>query len=137
MKIYGISHGLLCLFHAESQKIYLWNPIIRKCKTLPDSPLLNDDLPCRRFKASSAFGYLPEIDDYKVIKIKKYRDKGGEPRSNFVYVYVYRLSTNSWKTVEIDTFARFNWIEEGSVVVNGDAYWIGTNDLLMVIVCLT
>ncbi|KAL8096662.1 hypothetical protein AgCh_037584 [Apium graveolens] len=39
---YGMSNGVVCLSRLALQpdsKIYLWNPIIQKTKTLPDSPL--------------------------------------------------------------------------------------------------
>ncbi|KAK1377154.1 hypothetical protein POM88_033347 [Heracleum sosnowskyi] len=126
---YGISNGLICLSTGSTLKqVYFWNPVIRKYKTLRDSPILDD--PAFGFVvASLAFGYLPKIDDYKVIKIERYHDKEGKPQS-FVYVHVYSLSTNSWKTVKKNNFMGFENPEMDSVFVNGAAYWIGTADQL-------
>ncbi|KAK1352073.1 hypothetical protein POM88_053787 [Heracleum sosnowskyi] len=90
LKLYGTSNGLVCFSYSQSEQIYLWNPVIGKYKTIPDSPTFYDDPLCTRL----AFGYLPEINDYRIIKIGKYRTEGEKPRSDIVHVYVYSLNVD-------------------------------------------
>ncbi|KAK1376825.1 F-box domain-containing protein [Heracleum sosnowskyi] len=139
-KIHGICRGLICfsvenLNSSEQHRIYLWNPAIRIFEILPKSPD-----PPRRHKNYTdffAFGYFQKINDYKVIKFQcYYLILGKDPPAPTVYIY--SLSTNSWKTVGKDNVAQFSNYRElyNSVIVNGVAYWVGIKDPFMqVIVC--
>lgn len=58
------SYGLICVASLIDSdrgnypnRIYLWNPLIQKCKTLPDSPLWT----------ALAFGFVPQVNDYVVV----------------------------------------------------------------------
>ncbi|KAL8110821.1 hypothetical protein AgCh_026528 [Apium graveolens] len=69
----AVSNGLICTAilirsngYVDNNK-YLWNPLVEKYKTLPDSPL--------RFSESRwnalAFGFVSEINDYVVVHVVK------------------------------------------------------------------
>lgn len=78
---------MLCLSDGElrlKSTIYLWNPIARRGKIIPDSDLNKTS---RGVACSLAFGY--HDDDYKVIKIDRY--------GNMYSVCVYSLSTDAWE----------------------------------------
>ncbi|KAK1376833.1 hypothetical protein POM88_033026 [Heracleum sosnowskyi] len=67
------------------------------------------------------FGYVPLINDYRVVKIVSYDDAN---KIRLFGIYVYSLRTNSWtsKTVQDDILTRvYNPFE--SVFVNGVAFW--------------
>lgn len=134
MTVPGISNGLICLLYSKPLRIFLWNPIIRKYKTIPLFPLLDDDPPCRCFPKGLVFGYVPKMNDYKLINIVKYLDEGRKYQSNKAGVFVYSLSTDSWKIVDKDLFTKSKHFKH-PVIVNGAAYWIGEVDQLRVIVC--
>ncbi|KAK1371767.1 F-box domain-containing protein [Heracleum sosnowskyi] len=110
-----------------TQKIYLWNPLVQKYKTLPDSPLpftFTDT----QWNAL-AFGFLPETNDYVVVHIVKPRLHlgRGEPDPHSVIIGVYSLNTNSWRKICQDkVFVRH--INHFDVVfINGAAFWAGVS----------
>lgn len=137
LSIHGTNRGLICFslstYWPYMQQTYLWNPIIRIAKPLPDSAVpFNGSSP---FLFGLAFGYFPDINDYKVIKIESIIVE----RSRFYTVYVYSLSTHSWTTVPVNNVAQFYSYDQlyNSVVVNGAAYWIGIKKpvFMQVVVC--
>ncbi|XP_063945238.1 F-box protein CPR1 [Daucus carota subsp. sativus] len=95
---FALSYGLICmstiLFTScdRMRNVYLWNPLIKKYKTLPKSPLPSTKT--RHAWEALAFGFLPEVDDYVVIHIIK---PGLPPHPHSVIIGVYSLKTNSWK----------------------------------------
>ncbi|WOH16312.1 hypothetical protein DCAR_0935863 [Daucus carota subsp. sativus] len=163
------SFGLICL-HCDATSfprcvkyaffdIYLWNPIVRKLKRVPDVP----GIPARLFSSriywrNLAFGYVPEINDYVVVAIISFNDGDvsyddddhddydglrysnntfsvvkREARS--LFICVYRLSTNLWKKIIRKDEYPFGEIDTSfePVVVNGTAIWrmmYGIPDLL-------
>ncbi|XP_074334652.1 F-box protein CPR1-like [Apium graveolens] len=128
-KNYGTYRGLICFSirraDTREKKLYLWNPAINKFRSLPKSPKRSNDQFFRHIKGL-AFGYIGQLDDYKVIKLViNYRAQWKELQSDYAYVYIYSLSTNSWKTVGKYDFTRFSsYLLYNSVVVNGVAYWV-------------
>lgn len=126
------SYSLICFstifndWHIDnySGDIFLFNPLIQKYKTLPYLPTI-PDLPSRTSSFDTfvflAFGYVPHIYDYRVVKIVNYYDDNKIP---LFAISVYSLSSNSWttKTVLDDIFIRIRDPYE-SVFVNGIAYW--------------
>lgn len=92
--IYGIRNGLLCLSDEPlslDSPIYLWNPVVRKSKKLPDSSV--------SVNASGVylcFGY--DTDDYKVIKIVT----TNVIKCLIFSIEVYSLNTNCWKIIYCD-----------------------------------
>ncbi|KAK1376824.1 F-box domain-containing protein [Heracleum sosnowskyi] len=144
LQVYGISNGLICLstrldIQDLRKSIYLWNPVIRKSKTLPDSPLPSrDQLLQIRYCCSTAglaFGYFANMDDYRVVLFVTYHSlEGDDSRPDLFYVYVYSLTTNSWKT--IDNLSEVPCYKiSSSVVIDGSVYWLGEYCNLIAIVC--
>ncbi|KAK1375932.1 hypothetical protein POM88_032125 [Heracleum sosnowskyi] len=139
-KIHGTCQGLIC-FSAEQQSfpprhwVFLWNPAIRLFKILPNSP---DSLSRDQRYHDLALGYFPKINDYKVIKFQSNFSMGGVGH-RVSTVYIYSLSTDSWKTVGQDNVAQFSRYEKlyNSVILNGVAYWVGIirDPFTHVIVC--
>lgn len=65
------SCGLICasdIFTGNRFRgdIYIWNPLIQKCRTLP---VLDLSLIPTTFWTGLAFGYVPSINDYQVVRI--------------------------------------------------------------------
>lgn len=92
----GVANGLICLATSlvgYYSKVVLWNPTIRKLKTLPRPPRLS--IP-RYDRISLAFGFCPKLNDFKVVKIVKYKSR--DEKYLFTVADVYSLATNSWKT---------------------------------------
>ncbi|XP_017233712.1 putative F-box protein At5g62660 [Daucus carota subsp. sativus] len=136
----AVSYGLICVstmifeFHESTKEIYLWNPLVEKYKTLPDSPLLNIETRWNTL----AFGFVPEINDYVVVHVVKPRLHlgRGEPDPHSVIIAVYSLNTNSWKKICHDkVFVRhINWFDV--VFINGAAFWAGIKwDRRKIILC--
>lgn len=85
LQFYGICDGLLCLsqhpghWPHSDRGIFLWNPILRKAKKLPQlGPQFHSELP------ALCFGHYD--DDYKVIAV-----------TSSLHICVYSLSIDSWK----------------------------------------
>ncbi|KAK1376727.1 hypothetical protein POM88_032920 [Heracleum sosnowskyi] len=148
VSVYDTCNGLICLsYNRMQEKVFLWNPALRVFNVLPDSPI-PDPVPVRIIRPDStsqkknkknkkiiprdylipphdpttlglAFGYLAKTNDYKIIKY--------EECSFEVSVYVYTLSTDSWKTVK--KLGRCPCYKlSNSVFVNGVAYWVASMD---------
>ncbi|XP_030963959.1 F-box/kelch-repeat protein At3g06240-like [Quercus lobata] len=99
--IVGSCNGLLCIPHYKGDcvdVIYLYNPVIRKFKRLPDSSFSE-----RYDWVAAGFGYQSKTNDYKVIRIYCLGGftKFGKPKIKCQYAEVYTLSSNSWRRVEI------------------------------------
>ncbi|KAK1374166.1 F-box domain-containing protein [Heracleum sosnowskyi] len=124
------SYGLICvsdMFNgiARPKTIYLWNPLVEKYKTLPESPLYAS-FTFKRFTSwtALAFGFVPQVDDYMVVHI---RQAPCELNPNTVVIAVYSLNTNSWKITSHDNIF-ISYVSNDQVVfVNGVAYWAGCN----------
>lgn len=132
INIHGSCNGLVCFSSWTSPSLrttYLWNPTIRKLKTLPqclEKPN-NDEL-------LLGFGFHQEADnDYLVVKIPC-RDT-----TNNVRIEVYSLKTNSWRRIHNRIPA--GWInrDDQLVVVRGTMYyWLSHNhdhDINQTVIC--
>ncbi|XP_059647994.1 F-box protein CPR1-like [Cornus florida] len=123
LTMYGSCNGLVCLSNEET--IRLWNPALRKLKTLPNSLIIDPNLDyLRTYLAHLAFGFLPGVNDYKVVRILCLRDDIYKPlpyKSQFL-TEVYSLSTDSWK--RIDVAPAYDFIGNRPAIVNGAAYWV-------------
>ncbi|KAK1370363.1 hypothetical protein POM88_036455 [Heracleum sosnowskyi] len=124
--------------------IYLWNPLIQKYKTLPDSPLdslcfveyiqkyicgILSEEGCFCFEEETgwtalAFGFVPQDNDYVVVHIvKPHLESGPDPHS--VMIGVYSLNTNSWKVTSQNNVFVCGIRMFHHVLVDGVAYWLG------------
>ncbi|XP_074333424.1 F-box/kelch-repeat protein At3g23880-like isoform X2 [Apium graveolens] len=127
---FALSYGLICmstiLFTScdHMRNIYLWNPLVKKYKTLPKSPLPSTKN--RQAWEALAFGFLPEVDDYVVIHIIK---PCLPPHPHSVIIGVYSLKTNSWKKSSQDNVFISTIISDPDnvVFINGVAFWVGVN----------
>ncbi|KAK1404116.1 F-box domain-containing protein [Heracleum sosnowskyi] len=123
------SCGLICVscipgVCGSQDRIYVWNPLIQKRKTLPVldlSPIFFGNN-----WTALAFGYVPWINDFQVVRIVSY---GSDPSPLFL-ICVFSLNTNSWKTKTIreDTLVGLS-IKSESVSVNGLSCWRAFNKL--------
>ncbi|KAL8110820.1 hypothetical protein AgCh_026527 [Apium graveolens] len=123
----AVSNGLICtaiLIRSNGyvdNNIYLWNPLVEKYKTLPDSPL--------RFSESRwnalAFGFVSEINDYVVVHVvKPLHLARGKRDPHSVFISVYSLKSNSWKASSQDKVFICAISYRDAVFVNGAAFWI-------------
>ncbi|KAK9285977.1 hypothetical protein L1049_025179 [Liquidambar formosana] len=116
----GYCRGLLCLSCPLilPSPIYLWNPAIRKLKALPCSlsPF---------FKMYIAFGFVPQINDYRVLKFRYDVSSYGLGLKVPSEVEIYSLSTNSWKVIQnvVPYMIRSCCCPQDSVV-NGVVHWV-------------
>ncbi|KAK1371639.1 F-box domain-containing protein [Heracleum sosnowskyi] len=134
-----LSYGLICMStirlpgRDHNRNIYLWNPLIKKYKTLPESPLPS----AKNWEAweAFAFGFLPEVDDYVVIHIIK---PCLPPHPQSVIIGVYSLKTNSWKKSSQDNvfISGISSDQDDVVFINGAAFWVGVNsDKQIILMC--
>ncbi|KAK1371924.1 F-box domain-containing protein [Heracleum sosnowskyi] len=133
------SYGLMCvstMFFEDryDPNIYLWNPLVQKYKTLPDSSLprfsfKEREWPAREWQAL-AFGFVLDINDYLVVHIVKL-DSSSESEldshSDSVMIGVYSLNTNTWKKKIQDNVSIYGIDGYDVAFVNGVAYWVGFN----------
>ncbi|KAK1371806.1 F-box domain-containing protein [Heracleum sosnowskyi] len=109
--------------------IHLWNPLVGKFRTLPDSPCMSFTSRETRCKGL-AFGFLPEVNDYVVVHIvKPWSTYRSEADSHSVMIGVYSLNTNSWKKICQDNVFIHRISSNDAVFVNGAAFWTGTRSL--------
>ncbi|WOG93346.1 hypothetical protein DCAR_0312629 [Daucus carota subsp. sativus] len=128
---FALSYGLICMSTIRftscdrMRNFYLWNPLIKKYKTLPKSPLPSTIT--RHAWDALAFGFLPEVDDYVVIHI--IIKPGLPPHPHSVIIGVYSLKTNSWKkSSQESVFISTIIIDPENVVfINGFAFWVGVD----------
>ncbi|KAJ6732147.1 ASSOCIATED INTERACTION DOMAINS-CONTAINING PROTEIN putative ISOFORM 1-RELATED [Salix purpurea] len=111
----GSSNGLLCVYVKKTHNVdyFLWNLATGKHRLLLFPPALGNYTP-RTF----GFGFVPEINDYKLLIVD---DASFEGHLNLRAV-VYTLSTDSWKEVEGVTVSRSYLGPRISVVVQGIWY---------------
>ena len=103
--IVGSCNGILCLFDYSDDTIKLWNPSIRRLKTLPPTP----DHPDR--PSLVGIGFDPSIDDYKIVKISQ--------MSSFVYT----LKTGAWCPIASPATG-IQYQESCVCVFNGALHWV-------------
>uniref|UniRef100_A0A5B6YUY8 F-box domain-containing protein n=1 Tax=Davidia involucrata TaxID=16924 RepID=A0A5B6YUY8_DAVIN len=93
--IVGSCNGLLCLyveiFDPFDTNIYLWNPSVRKLKTLPSS-LHPEEFIKPETYVVLGFGFDHRTRDFKVVRILYNQQP---------LVEVYTLSTDSWRSIEV------------------------------------
>ncbi|WOG86227.1 hypothetical protein DCAR_0205428 [Daucus carota subsp. sativus] len=100
VRIHGVCNGLICLscdcYSNPGQNIYLWNPICRKFKRLPQlGPSMEND---SFFHLNAGVSFGCDGDDYKVIVIAQVDES--------YVVSVYSLTTNSWKYIKTSFYSQ-------------------------------
>lgn len=114
MQILDSRNGLVCLSIRNHSNIILWNPATKKFRFLglPD---------CRSFGTSFTYaglGYVEATNDYKLVRMVH----PVKPRS-IGFLWVYTLSADSWKQLDID-FNKFVFQPRPPVFVNGCLHWL-------------
>ncbi|KAK1371798.1 hypothetical protein POM88_037890 [Heracleum sosnowskyi] len=135
----ALSNGLVCVSsvlyrrNGYDSNIYLWNPIVQKCRTLPNSPLSRYTYEEIEWMAL-AFGFLPEVNDYVVVHVARLGPELPDPSDPDppdpyeydpeVMICVYSLNTNSWKYFYLDGVIIGCISSDQSVFVSGTAFWV-------------
>ncbi|XP_074265397.1 F-box/kelch-repeat protein At3g23880-like [Silene latifolia] len=136
--IRGSCNGLLLVrqrsVYCNHKELRLWNPCIRKSLVIPTCPLCPHPLPLLD-PGQYLFGFAPDIQDYKVVRLTS--DYSLDKKSEKIYVAVYTLSNQQW-TVRNDpinvTYANsYNRIRlfhslSTAVYFQGAAYWVVQNE---------
>ncbi|CAB4291404.1 unnamed protein product [Prunus armeniaca] len=92
----GSCNGLFCLSDACHNSIYLWNPSIRKIKTLVPFPI--DPFTHRGITMALGFWFHSAENDYKVVRVMWFAHKRRGKRSSFE-VEIYSLRLNAWRSI--------------------------------------
>ncbi|XVF62527.1 hypothetical protein PTKIN_Ptkin09bG0015500 [Pterospermum kingtungense] len=98
---------------------------------LPDDIIL--DILCRlgvedllRFRYG--FGYEPISDDYKLVRMVLFKERGGDDHMLETEVRVYSLRTNSWRRIKDFPF-RLKYIGRNGVLANHALHWVVHSDI--------
>lgn len=122
LRIVGSINGLICFFDTNYFSylgiLFLWNPILRKFKVVPDSCLayrITDTF----FHIIVGFGFVSEISDFKIVQILYNLDSNSQ-------VLVYTLGNNCWVKINVivPCYIPKTWSE--SVFVNGSVHWMAS-----------
>ncbi|XP_028774126.1 F-box/kelch-repeat protein At3g23880-like [Neltuma alba] len=123
--IYDQCHGIFCLhlvFKGQNEgQLLLWNIGSKEVKVVPAAsqrkPEYIDD-------SIIGFGFDPITKDYKVVRFVKKPWEEEEEEEEEPPVEVYNLSTNSWRTIDVDVpnyeLAYPSW----SSYLNGFYHWL-------------
>ncbi|KAL6285456.1 hypothetical protein ACE6H2_009846 [Prunus campanulata] len=117
-RVYGSSNGLVCISDDTldtNSPIHIWNPSVRKFRTLPMST--NHNVKFRYIALQ--FGFHPGVNDYKVVRMLRVH------KDDAFAVEVYSLNTDSWKMVEEHPlWLKCTWQNHRGTFYNGVAYHI-------------
>jgi F-box interacting protein len=121
-QILDYCNGLVCI-HNLGRGIAIWNPLIKRYKKLPFEPIENPAgfTDCRSGLPDLAFGHDPINDDYKVMRVVRFKRNIEATRA--FEVKLYSLRAHSWKRVEGE------WPQEfitcgNSASLNGAFHWL-------------
>lgn len=116
--VFGSCNGLLCVtqehYRSYGRKLYLWNPIIQKFRTVSDSTCLNIS-----HLISIALGcwYSSDENDFKVVRFMDLLQCR--------HVEVYSLRTGSWRKIENNSAEGIALQSRAGVFVDGCVNWLG------------
>ncbi|XP_050264254.1 F-box protein CPR1-like [Quercus robur] len=127
VSILDCCHSLVCIHHFTleihhcTNEIAIWNPLIRKYRILPPEPMSKPS----GFNFSKyneiAFGYDLCNDDYKVLRVIAFYNRG-QPLKEFE-VKVYSLRWHSWRKIEEQWPKKECTVSSNSVSLNGVLHW--------------
>ncbi|XP_059440072.1 F-box protein CPR1-like [Corylus avellana] len=120
-QIANYCNGLVCI-HDYGRGIVIWNPLIRRYKTLPFEPVGFTD--CTSMLPNVAFGHDPVNDDYKVMRVVEFNTE--IDAKSAIEVKVYSLRAHSWKTVEEEWPKEYSSANpySSSMSLNGAFHWL-------------
>jgi len=122
----GSCNGLVCLGSTSGCLFVIWNPVTREFCKYSDSEIV--DFSPKEFMVTWGFGYVSEVDDYKIVRICK---KVCEP--SFA-VHVFSIRCDKWTRIDNDTshmtpnFYGLKIAERlraPGVLLNETLYWMG------------
>ncbi|CAN0928903.1 F-box protein CPR1 [Linum grandiflorum] len=135
-EIIGICDGIVCMAYTDVDatfgdvpcNIILWNPATSEAKILPPCPVHPVGTPWQRpLKVNgeyTGFGFNPQTKDYKVIRLLEFDEVGLEDDNreyhfeesqihtgpwNPLFIEVYSLKNDSWKTLDFNHDKIQNW----------------------------
>lgn len=125
LKLVGSINGLLCLTDQDIQyhyrDLYLWNPSVRKYRSLDSSCLL--------FNWDESYyvvgmGFNKLTNDYRVVRVVYCADDEAKlpPKAE-----IFSLSLNKWREIPNPIVPRC--ATETGTTINGKVYWIDTKIL--------
>lgn len=116
--VFGSCNGLLCVtpehYRRYGRKLYLWNPVIQKFRTVSDSTCFNIS---GLITVVLGCWYSFDEKDFKVVRVMALLER--------CQAEVYSLRTGSWRKIE-NVSAK--WIilhSRGGVFVDGCVNWLG------------
>ncbi|XP_052193866.1 F-box/kelch-repeat protein At3g06240-like [Diospyros lotus] len=118
--IVGSSNGLVCI-SSYQEKYTLWNPATKQFECLPElvyekkHALWNSNI----LLSMSGFVFDGKTKDYKIVKIIVRRDKNRDTAQ----INVFTLSSNSWRTIELNLQFQNQILYSKSIIVNECIYW--------------
>ncbi|OMO85288.1 hypothetical protein COLO4_21674 [Corchorus olitorius] len=123
-RIVGTVNGLICLsddFFGVTNRITLWNPLVRRSLELPAPNVTSDKV--GPFMFALGFGFDAKRNDYKVVKLvypQRQIGKGKPPK-----VEVFSVKEKGWRMVcgkvVKCTFTETGWTQ---CFLNGRVHWI-------------
>ncbi|KAK4364039.1 hypothetical protein RND71_015397 [Anisodus tanguticus] len=124
-QIIGCCNGVLFLVYPLTPrsccKMYFCNPATKIIKNLSNSPV---QLPDVRVHVAFGFGWVPWLDEYKVVRIL-YSEQMNliDPPKHPPVVEIYSLKTDSWTKIEIE-LSYFIISHTAEAFLDGCAYWV-------------
>ncbi|KAJ9553271.1 hypothetical protein OSB04_017316, partial [Centaurea solstitialis] len=118
----GAVNGLICLSYEtkDDYVIQIWNPSISALLELPQLVISGESV------NSYWFGFDPNNDDYKLVRIAIFVDEG-EPDLDYASVQVYSMRKRCWKLINetfhayFDKFCRYKVCGDGH---DGRLHWL-------------
>ncbi|KAK1437275.1 hypothetical protein QVD17_03065 [Tagetes erecta] len=105
--IVGSCNGIICVNDRSLQRddaIYLWNPTIKRKYKVRHLPSCR---PC----FTHGFGFDPDIQDYKIVRIA------------IPHTFVYTLKTATWRKIAPPT-TRPCYVNQSKCIFNGALHWV-------------
>ncbi|WOG88758.1 hypothetical protein DCAR_0207993 [Daucus carota subsp. sativus] len=122
-------NGLICFTKAaDSERLCLWNPAIRKFKVVPASPHGQYYHPHKPYFRPFKLWFDSKANDYRILRMSIYINKA-------TVIEFYSLKTNSWTLISKDTSVKSGSISE-CTCLNGIWYWIKYGDDINTLISL-
>lgn len=127
----GSVNGLLCFCDYENEAIFICNPIMRECVTLP-KPIYTERYPTR---IVYGFGYSSLSGQYKVVQISQtpLLDPEGLPFWDDSQGAVYVLGTANWRS--IGTVPYLDSRRSYNLSLNGNIHWLNWGGETSELIC--
>ncbi|AES65045.1 putative F-box domain-containing protein [Medicago truncatula] len=115
-------NGILCIYNwFDPSQIVLWNPTTNEVHVVPSN--LPESLPnvfVDQFLYG--FGYDHDSDDYKVIRVVRFREDMFKTHDPFYEIY--SLRSHSWRKLDVDIPIVFYGPLSSEVYLDGVCHWL-------------